>query len=1144
MLARPRKARPATRFTVWVLVVLASALPVAGFAAGATGSLAAPLLAHDGPRNATTPPVSADVLSPPSLPVAAVPGSAASTPSPLLTAPDSPAQSAPVWESGSVTTTVAMGPPDRGQPEGVVYDGGNGDVYVVGGSPGSVTVVDSATNAVVATVPVGPAPADAAVDTANGDLYITVSGQDQVRVIDGTTNQALGAIPVGGTPLGTAFDPADGEIYVSNSATGNVSVIDGGTDTVVGTVTVGSEPTAVTYDGANGDLYVTDNGSGAVSVIRGSTNTVVATIGVGSGPAGATFDSGNGNVYVANQGSDSVSVIRASNNSVAATVSGFSGPQAVACDVGNGDVYVTDEDSNTVGVIGGSTNSLVATVPVGAGPDGAAYAGSTGDVYIANQGAASLSVISTLLMMGGITPYLRGVGSLGVAAPAIPVGESPNSAVYEGANGNVYVTDNRSDSVSVINASTDSVVATVPVGGAPEGVAYDGEDGDLYVANTATDNVSVISAATNRVVATIPVGEEPSSDAYDAGDGDVYVTNVQTNNVTVIDGTTNTVAGSVPVGNAPDGSAYDSANGEVFVVNRGSSTVSIIDGATNTVGATLPVGASAEGAAFDFANGDVYISNFGSDNVSLIDGTTNTIVGAIPVGSHPLREVWDSANGDVFVTNSGSDNVSVIDGTSNAVVASLSSGPDPTAVAYASDHGNLLIADSGQSDVSDIPTLTDSTSPSSPLLDVGQSLLVGAPLGGAGTGRLEVTLTSSDSAALRCAPNPLDANGVSGACFGNLTGNYTLTLALTDSDGNTVVSSLGISVVSDPTVSRVTASPPALDVGQTTSLSAAAIGGSAGFSYAWSGLPVGCIDSDAPTLVCTPTVAASDSVYVTVTDSDGFALASAATPLLVSVDPAVEAVIALPPAVDIDQPVVFVAKLADTGSGTAATDNYSWAGLPVNCQSEDALRLTCLPGAAGTYSVVFGVSDPNGWNVTSAAVTLVVSPDLELNDVAASLATITVGQTVIFTASVTGGTGAYYFVWTGLPSGCTSANTPALACTPNGTAGSPFSVTVTVADSDGASVSASSPLVSVTRTGPGSGGSPPIAGVTSSDWIAISLGLVALVLSLVAIAFSERRSPGSGELPAPGFPPEASPTEWEPTGREGTDPGPGQPPPP
>ncbi|MEX0999561.1 MAG: IPTL-CTERM sorting domain-containing protein [Thermodesulfobacteriota bacterium] len=101
---------------------------------------------------------------------------------------------------------------------------------------------------------------------------------DTVSVIDTSTNTVINTIPVGMRPTGVAVTPDGMFVYVNNSNDGTVSVIRTSTNTVVDTVPVGMAPegVAVTPDGMF--VYVADFDDDTVSVIRTSTNTVVDTV--------------------------------------------------------------------------------------------------------------------------------------------------------------------------------------------------------------------------------------------------------------------------------------------------------------------------------------------------------------------------------------------------------------------------------------------------------------------------------------------------------------------------------------------------------------------------------------------------------------------------------------------------------------------------------------------------------------------------------------------------------------------------------------------------------------------------------------------------------------------------------------------------
>ena len=295
------------------------------------------------------------------------------------------------------------------------------------------------------------------------------------------------------------------------------------------------------------------------------------------------------------------------------------------------------------------------------------------------------------------------------------MGRWPDGAAYDSANGNLYVSNRGSSNVSVINGSTNTVVATIPLPwDEPVGAAYDSSNGDIYVSEwnqTSFTNVSVISGSTNRVVANISVGDREDSATYDPSNGDVYVTLWARGNVSVINGSSNTVVATVPVGLVPSGGAYDSSNGDVYIANTYSHNVSVIHG--TKIVATVPVGSAAgpQDVAYDSTNGDIYVTNTFSNRlgtVSVINGSSNTVVATVPVGLVPNGAAYDPADGDVYVANIGSNNVSVVAGSTNKIVATIPGGDEPWAVAYDPSNGEVYVTNYLSGNVSVICGSTES----------------------------------------------------------------------------------------------------------------------------------------------------------------------------------------------------------------------------------------------------------------------------------------------------------------------------------------------------------------------------------------------------------------------------------------------------
>jgi YVTN family beta-propeller protein len=235
-------------------------------------------------------------------------------------------RAAPAWGFMALFAMLAMGLALMASPAAAPF------AYVTNESDNTVSVIDMATNKVVATVPVGSNPYGVAVTPDGKHAYVANDSSNTVSVIDRATNTVEATITVGTEPVGAAVTP-DGN--VANIASHTVSVID--TATVVATVPlpVASNPVAlaVTPDGKH--VYVTNDVSvGTVSVIDTATNTVeAATITVGTSPTIAIAVTPDGlHAYVVNnidRGSGTVSVIDTATNppSVVATIlAGWSSP--------------------------------------------------------------------------------------------------------------------------------------------------------------------------------------------------------------------------------------------------------------------------------------------------------------------------------------------------------------------------------------------------------------------------------------------------------------------------------------------------------------------------------------------------------------------------------------------------------------------------------------------------------------------------------------------------------------------------------------------------------------------------------------------------------------------------------------------------
>ena len=63
------------------------------------------------------------------------------------------------------------------------------------------------------------------------------------------------------------------------------------------------------------------------------------------------------------------------------------------------------------------------------------------------------------------------------------------------------------------------MITIINVESNPQGVAYDSFHNRVHVTNVGSNSVSVIDASTNKVVATVKVGIHPQDVVYSSGNG-------------------------------------------------------------------------------------------------------------------------------------------------------------------------------------------------------------------------------------------------------------------------------------------------------------------------------------------------------------------------------------------------------------------------------------------------------------------------------------------------------------------------------------------------------------------------------------------------------------------------------------------------
>jgi YVTN family beta-propeller protein len=270
----------------------------------------------------------------------------------------------------SETRQVIASVPVSPLPYGIAVNLAVPRAYTSHQSQGLVDVIDTVNLTVVATISVPGAFGLAANSTGTKLYAVSRSFSPGVYIIDTLTNGSV-YVPFGTDPIGVVV--ANGAAYVTDAASGTVGVIDGLSNQLVTAVPVGIQPAGIATTPSGDFVYVANShgpdttNPATVSEIDTSTNTVSATIVVGAYPLSLAVHPDGSKLYVSNNGAGSVSVVDLNSHLVTNTI-GVSSPWGISVTPDRKSVYVVSEDQDAVAVVDVQTNAVVATIPVGDQP--------------------------------------------------------------------------------------------------------------------------------------------------------------------------------------------------------------------------------------------------------------------------------------------------------------------------------------------------------------------------------------------------------------------------------------------------------------------------------------------------------------------------------------------------------------------------------------------------------------------------------------------------------------------------------------------------------------------------------------------------------------------------------------------------------
>jgi YVTN family beta-propeller protein len=245
----------------------------------------------------------------------------------------------------------------------------------------------------------------------------------------------------------------------------------------------------------------------------------------------------------------------------------------------------------------------------------------------------------------------------------------------------VFVSNERSGDVTVIDGATDSVIGTFPVGKRPRGIHATPDGRRVFVtlsgsprmapgldenrapADKRADGLGVIDPSTHKLIDRWHVGSDPEQFAISKDGKFAFIANEDDASASIIDLDSGQLRGKIKVSEEPEGVGVNPANGEVYVTCEEKGEVFAIDPDQQRVIATIETGGRPRSVAFSSDGSRAYVACENGGYIAVIDARSRKLLSKIqlPTGSLPMGTVVSADGKELYVSTGRGNAVAIID---------------------------------------------------------------------------------------------------------------------------------------------------------------------------------------------------------------------------------------------------------------------------------------------------------------------------------------------------------------------------------------------------------------------------------------------------------------------------------------------------
>jgi YVTN family beta-propeller protein len=325
-------------------------------------------------------------------------------------------------------------------------------------------------------------------------------------------------------------------------------------------------------------------------------------------------------------------------------------------------------------------------------------------------------------LLAGVLPASAAILAISACSkPADKTAEGPSAPPAAEVGYYVYVTNEDTGDLTVIDGLSNLTLATVTVGKRPRGVQVSPDGKTVYVAlsgspragagvderslpppDRAADGVGVFDVASRRLTRVLRGVSDPEQLAVGPG-GKLYVASEDTGTAVVIDPGTGKVLARAPVGGRAEGVSISPDGRFAYVTSEEDDAVAVIDTATNARIAVIGVGERPRAIAFSSDGARAYATGESDRTITTIDAKTHSPLQTTALPDEKMLPMTVALSGDgtkLFVTTGRGGEFAVLEAPTMAVVGKVKVGDRPWGMALSPDGRFAYTANGPSNDVS------------------------------------------------------------------------------------------------------------------------------------------------------------------------------------------------------------------------------------------------------------------------------------------------------------------------------------------------------------------------------------------------------------------------------------------------------------